>query len=77
MTVKAMVEEHSTRACSGRGERGRRGGGGAVGGADAGAPFYRVGRVAGQPSVEEELAAAVVLHNGDECVHFRRGSSEE
>jgi hypothetical protein len=48
-----------------------------VGGADAGVPFYRVGRGAGQPSVEEELTAAVVLHNGDECIHFGRGSSEE
>jgi hypothetical protein len=51
-TVKAAVEERSVRACSGHGERGRRGRGGAVGGADAGAPFYRLGGGAGGPVSE-------------------------
>jgi hypothetical protein len=40
--VKAAVEERSVQARSEHGERGRRGGGGAVGGADAWASFYRV-----------------------------------
>jgi hypothetical protein len=55
MTVKAAVEERSVRACSGCGERGRRRGGGA----DARAPFYRVGGGAGRRGVGEERAAAV------------------
>jgi hypothetical protein len=59
--VKAALEERSTRARSGCGERGRRGGGGA----DAGAPFYRVGGGAVRPGVEEEWAAEVVCQNGD------------
>jgi hypothetical protein len=77
MTMKAAVEERSARAHSGRGERGRRGGGGAVGGANAGAPFYRVGGGAGQPSIGEERAAAAVRHNGDEGDRFGRGSAKE
>jgi hypothetical protein len=64
-------------ARSGRGERGRRGGGGAVGGADAGGPFYRVEGGAGPLGIGEERAAAVVHHNGDEGSHFRRGSVKE
>jgi hypothetical protein len=39
MMVKAAVEEHSAQARSRCEERGRRGGGRAVGGADAGCPF--------------------------------------
>jgi hypothetical protein len=70
-TVKATMEERSVRACSGHGERGRRGGGGA----DARAPFFRVRGGAGRPGVGEERAAAVVRHNGDEGGHFRRGSA--
>jgi hypothetical protein len=48
------VEERSARARSGHGERGRRGGGGAVGGADAGVPFCRVGGGAEWPGIREE-----------------------
>jgi hypothetical protein len=73
MTVKAAVEERSVRAHSGRGERGRRGGRGA----NAGAPFYRVGGGAGRPSIGEERAAAVVRRNGDEGGRFGRGSAKE
>jgi hypothetical protein len=69
------VEEHSVWAHSGRGERGRRGGGGAVRGADAGVPSYRVGGGAGWLGVGEERVAAVVRHNGDEGGHFGRGSA--
>jgi hypothetical protein len=75
MTVKAAVEERLAPARSGRGERGRRGGGAVVGGADARAPFYRVGWGAGRPGVGEEQATVVVSHNGDEGGHFRRGST--
>jgi hypothetical protein len=41
--VKAVVEECSAWARSGRGEKGRRGGGGLVRRGGAGEPFYRVG----------------------------------
>jgi hypothetical protein len=75
--VKAAVDERSARARSGHGERGRMGGGGAVGGANARAPFYRVRGGAGRPSIVEERAAAVVRHNGDEGGRFRRGSTRE
>jgi hypothetical protein len=44
-----------------------------VSGADAVAPFYRVGGGAGRPGVGEEWVA-VVRHNGDEGGCFRRGS---
>jgi hypothetical protein len=77
MTVKAVEEEHSVRARSGHGLRGRRGEGGAVGGADDGVPFYRVGGGAGRPGVREERAAAVVRHNGNEGGRSRRGSAGE
>jgi hypothetical protein len=77
MTVKAAAEEHSVWAHSGPGERGRRGGGGVVGGADAGAHFYRVRGGARQSGVEEERAAAVMCHNGDEDDCFGRGSAGE
>jgi hypothetical protein len=76
-TVKAAVEERSVRAHSGHRERGRRGGGGVVGGADAGVPFYRVRGGVGQPGVREERVAAVVHHNGDDGGSFGRGSAEE
>jgi hypothetical protein len=72
-TVKAAVEERSARAHSGTRERGRRGGGGAVRRADAGAPFYRVGGGAWQPGVGEERSMVVVRHNGDEGGYFGRG----
>jgi hypothetical protein len=49
MAVKAAVEERSAWACSGPGERGRRGGGGVVRRGGVGAPFYRVGGGAGRP----------------------------
>jgi hypothetical protein len=75
MTVKAAVEERSARARSGRGERGRRGGGGVVGGADVRAHFYRVRGGAGRPSIREERSAVVVRHNGDEGGRFGRGST--
>jgi hypothetical protein len=45
--VKAEVVENSVWACSGRGERGRRGEGGAVRRGGAEAPFYSVGGGAG------------------------------
>jgi hypothetical protein len=73
--VKVTLEERSVRALSGHGERGRRGGGGAVGGADARVPFFRVRGGAGRPGVGEERAAVVVHHNGDEGGRFRRGSA--
>jgi hypothetical protein len=44
-----------------------------VSGADAVAPFYRVGGGAGRPGVGEEWVA-VVCHNGDEGGCFGRGS---
>jgi hypothetical protein len=52
--VKVAVEECSVQARSGHRERGRRGRGGVVGGADAEAPFYRVRGGAGRPGVGEE-----------------------
>jgi hypothetical protein len=64
--VNAAVEERSARAHSGHRERGRRGGGGA----DAEAPFYRVGGGAGRLGIGDERAAAVVHHNGDEGGRF-------
>jgi hypothetical protein len=63
---KAAVEERSTWACSGHRERRRRG----RGGADAGAPFYRVGGGAGRLGIGDERAAAVVHHKGDEGGRF-------
>jgi hypothetical protein len=71
--VKAAVEERSTRAHSGRGERERRG----VGGADARAPFYRVGGRAGRLGIGEERTVVVACHNGDEGSRFGRGSTRE
>jgi hypothetical protein len=53
----------------------RRSGGGAVGGGDAGAPFYRVRGGAGWLSIRGESVAAVVHHNGGGGGRFRRGSS--
>jgi hypothetical protein len=61
MMVKAAAEENSARACSGLGERGRRGGGGVVRRGGFGAPFYRVGGGAGRSGVGGERAAAVVV----------------
>jgi hypothetical protein len=75
--VKAAVEERLTCSCSRRGQRGRRGGGGAVGGADAGVPFYRVRGGARRLGIGEERAVNVVRHNGDEGGHFGRGSTGE
>jgi hypothetical protein len=49
--VKATTGKHSALAHSGRGERGRRDGGGAVGGEDTEEPFYRVRGGAGWPGV--------------------------
>jgi hypothetical protein len=54
----------------------RRGGRGAVGEGDAGAPFYSVRGGAGRSSVGGEQAAAVVHHNGGGGGHFGRGSTE-
>jgi hypothetical protein len=51
-TAKVAVEERSAQARSGRGERGRRDGGGA----DTEAPFYRVGGGAGRLDVREGWA---------------------
>jgi hypothetical protein len=48
-----------------------------VSGADAVAPFYRVGGGAGRPGVGEERAAAVVRYNGDDGGRFGRGSAGE
>jgi hypothetical protein len=77
MMVKAAVEERSAWARSGHRERGRRGGGGVVGGADAGVPIYRDRGGAWRLSVGEERAMAVVRHNGDEGGRFGRGSGGE
>jgi hypothetical protein len=71
------VEEQLARAHSGCRDRGRRGGGGAVGGVNVGAPFCRVGGGAGWSGVGEEWAVAVVRHNGDEGGSFGRGSAGE
>jgi hypothetical protein len=49
--------------------------GGAVGGGDAGAPFYRVSGGAGRPGVRGEWAVMVVHHNGGGGGPFRRGSA--
>jgi hypothetical protein len=49
--------------------------GGAVGGADARAPFYRVGGGAGRPGIGGEWVAAVVHHNGGGGGRFGRGSA--
>jgi hypothetical protein len=46
----------------------------AVGGGDAGAPFYNVGGGAGRPGVGGERVAAVVRHSGGGN-HFGRGST--
>jgi hypothetical protein len=73
--VKAATGKHSAPAHSGRGERGRRDGGGAVGGEDAGEPFHRVRGGAGWPRGGEERAPAVVRHNGVEGGHFQSGIS--
>jgi hypothetical protein len=75
MTVNVAVEERSMQARSGHVERGRRGGGGA----DVGAPFFRVRGGVRRPSIGEEraVAVAVVRHNGDEGDLFRRGSVRE
>jgi hypothetical protein len=72
-----MVSARSTRPHLWRGERGRRGRGGVVGGADVGVLFYRVEGGVGRPGIGEEWAAAVVHHNGDEGSCFGRGSGEE
>jgi hypothetical protein len=56
MAVKAVVEERSARACSGRGGSGRRGGRGVVRRGGPGAPFYRVGGEAGWPDGEGNRA---------------------
>jgi hypothetical protein len=62
--VKVAAGKHTTLAHSGRGERGRRDGGGAVGGEDTREPFYRV---------REEQAPVVVHHNGVEGDRFQSG----
>jgi hypothetical protein len=49
--------------------------GGAVGGGDAGAPFYRVGEGPRLPGVGGERVAAVVRHNGGGGGYFGRGSA--
>jgi hypothetical protein len=53
----------------------RRSAGGAVGGGDAGVPFYRVGGGAGRPGDGGERAAVVVRHDGGGGGRFRRGSA--
>jgi hypothetical protein len=72
-----MVKARSARARLRCGERGRRGRGGAVGGANAGVLFYRVERGVGRSGIGEEWAAAVVHHNGDEGSRLGRGSGGE
>jgi hypothetical protein len=71
--VKVVAGKHLAPAHSGRGERGRRDGGGAVGGEDAGEPFYWVRGGVGRPSVGEERAPTVVRHNGIEGNRFWSG----
>jgi hypothetical protein len=51
----------------------RRSGGEAVGGGDAGAPFYRVGGGAGRPGDRGVWAVAVVHHDGVGGGHFGGG----
>jgi hypothetical protein len=53
----------------------RRSGGGAVGGGDAGVPFYRSGGGAGRPGIGGERGVAVVCHNGGGGGCFGRGSA--
>jgi hypothetical protein len=53
----------------------RRSGGEAVGGGDAGSPFYSVGGGAGRPGDGGEWATVVVHHDGGGSGHFGRGSA--
>jgi hypothetical protein len=73
MAMQAAAGRAPVRGCSGLriGARGSRGG--AVGGGDAEASFYRVGRGAGRPSDRGERAAAVVHRHGGGGGRFERG----
>jgi hypothetical protein len=53
----------------------RRSGGEAIGGGDAGAPFYMVGGGAWQPGNGGQLAVSVVCHDGCGGGCFERGST--
>jgi hypothetical protein len=70
MVVKEVVEQHSVRAHSGCGERGRRGGGGVVRNGGVGGALYRVGEGAGRLNREGNQAAVAAafsrLHPGEE-----------
>jgi hypothetical protein len=54
---------------------GKRSGGGAVGGGDAGALFYRVEGGAGRPGIKGEWAAVAMRHNCGGGGRFGRGSA--
>jgi hypothetical protein len=73
--VKAAAGRAPVRGRSGLGIGARRSGGGAVGGGDAGAHFYRVEGGAGWPGDRGERAAAVVRRDGGGGGCFRRGST--
>jgi hypothetical protein len=73
MVVKAAVGRGPMRGRSGLGIGARRSEAGAVGGGDAGVPFYRVRGGAGRPSDGGEWAAVVVHHDGGGGGRFGRG----
>jgi hypothetical protein len=73
--VKAAAGRTPVLGHSGLGIGARRSGGGAVGGGDAGAHFYRVEGGAGWPGDRGERAAAVVRRDGGGGGCFRRGST--
>jgi hypothetical protein len=75
MAVKAAAGRAPVRGRSGLGIGARRSGGEAVGGEDAGTPFYRVGAGAGQPGDGGEWAVAMVRHDGGGGGRLRRGST--
>jgi hypothetical protein len=74
MAVKAAVGRAPVRGHSRLRIGARRSGGGAVGGGDAEAPFYRVGGGAGWPGDRGEQVAVGVHHNGGGGGRFGRGS---
>jgi hypothetical protein len=75
MMVKVAVGRALVRGGSGLIIWARRSGGEAMGGGDAGAPFYRVRGGAGRPGDGGKHAASVVHHDGGGGGCFGRGSA--
>jgi hypothetical protein len=73
---RRVGDERGDVESSGAGHSGLENGqGGAVGGGDAEAPFYRVRGGVGRPDIRGERVAAVVRHNGGGGGCSRRGSA--